>query len=175
MNLATQETSPTGTYKGATTQEIQENNPHGIAKVVITQETSPKETFMGVIIITQEKLIRADLMKVHTEITENPQGADQEIQRGGTMKIDTVQEEDQEIEETVTVIEAENHLTQGKDQTVGIVGTTQDHPVGTDQKHIDLRTIEMKEMEEIRDTTPKMTEEVSMAMVAGAEKSARRP
>ena len=55
MNLATQETSPTGTYKGATTQEIQENNPHGTAKVVITQETSPKETFMGAIIITQEK------------------------------------------------------------------------------------------------------------------------
>ena len=114
-------------------------------------------------------------MKVHTEIIENPQGADQGIQRGGTMKIDTVQEEDQEIEEIATVIEAENHLTQDKDQTVGIVGTTQDHPVGTDQKHIDLRTIEMKEMEEIRDTTPKMTEEVSMAMVAGAEKPARRP
>ena len=89
--------------------------------------------------------------------------------------IDTAQEEDQEIEEIAKGIEAENHPTQGKDQIVGIVGTIQDHPVGMDQKHIDLRTVEMKEMEEIRDTTPKMTEEVSMAMVAGAEKPARRP
>ena len=117
----------------------------------------------------------ADLMKVHTEIIENPQGADQENQRGGTMEIDTAQEEDQEIEETATAIETENPPTQDKDQTVGIVGTTQDHLVGIDQKPIDLIITEMKEMGEIRDIILKKTEEVSMAMVAGAEKSARRP
>ena len=89
--------------------------------------------------------------------------------------IDTAKEEDQEIEEIAKGIEAENHPTQGKDLIVGIVGTIQGLLVGKGQKHIDLKTIEMKEMVGIRDTTPKMTEEVSMAMVAGAEKSARRP
>ena len=82
MNLATKETNTIGTYMGVTTQETQESNPHGIAKgiakeilennppgitrVVITQETSLKETFMGVVITI-------------LETTENPLGADQEI------------------------------------------------------------------------------------------------
>ena len=81
MNLATKETNTIGTYMGVATQETQESNPHGIAKgivkeilennppgitrVVITQETSLKETFMGVVITTLENI-------------ENPQGADQE-------------------------------------------------------------------------------------------------
>ena len=117
----------------------------------------------------------ADLMKVHTETIENPQGADQENQRGGTMEIDTAQEEDQEIEETATAIDIENPPTQDQGQIVDTVGTTQDHLVDTDQKPIDLIITEMKEMVETKDTTHKKTEEVSMAMVAGAEKSARRP
>ena len=85
MNLTNKETNTTGTCMGVTTQETQENNPHGIAKgtvniiiikeilennplgitkVVVTQETSLKETFMGVVITT-------------LETTENPLGADQ--------------------------------------------------------------------------------------------------
>ena len=90
MNLTNKETNTKGTGMGVTTQEIQEtqeNNPHGIVKgtanriiikeipennplgitrVVVTQETSLKETFMGVVITT-------------LETTENPLGADQEI------------------------------------------------------------------------------------------------
>ena len=89
--------------------------------------------------------------------------------------VDTALEEDQETGETAKGIEAENHPTQGKDLIAGTVGTIQGLLVGMDQKHTDLRMAEMKGMVGIRDTTPKMTEEVSMAMVAGAEKPARRP
>ena len=89
--------------------------------------------------------------------------------------IDTAQEEDQEIEEIAKGIEAENHPTQGKDLTADTVGTLQGLLVDIDQKHIDLRMAEMRGMVGTRDTIPKMIEEVSMAMVAGAEKSARRP
>jgi len=46
------------------------------------------------------------------------------------MKIDTVKEEDQEIEEIAKGIEAENHPTQGKDLIVGIMGTIQGLQVG---------------------------------------------
>ena len=114
-------------------------------------------------------------MKVHTETIENPQGADQENQRGGTIEKGTAQEEDQEKEEIATAIDTENPPIQDQGQVVDTVGTTQDHQVDTDQNLIDLITIEMKEMVETKDTTHKKTEEVSMAMVAGAEKSARRP
>ena len=91
------------------------------------------------------------------------------------MKIDRAQEEDQEIEETATTIDTENPPTQDQDQIADTVGTTQDHQVDTDLKPIDQIPTEMKEMEETKDTTHKKIEEVSMAMVAGAEKSARRP
>ena len=89
--------------------------------------------------------------------------------------IDTAKEEDQEIEEIAKGIEAENHPTQGKDLIAGTVGTLQGLLVDTDKNHIDLRMAGMRGMVGARDTSPKMIEEVSMAMVAGAEKSARRP
>ena len=91
------------------------------------------------------------------------------------MMVDIALEEDLETGETAKDIEAENHPTQGKDLTADTVGTLQGLLVDIDQKHIDLRMAEMRGMVGTRDTIPKMTEEVSMAMVAGAEKSARRP
>ena len=117
----------------------------------------------------------ADLMKVHTEIIENPQGVDQENQRGDTIEKDIAQEEDQEKGEKATARDTENPLTQDPGLAVDTVGTTPDHQVDTDLKLIDQIPTEMKEMEETRDTTHKKIEEVSMAMVAGAEKIARRP
>ena len=42
----------------------------------------------------------ADQMKGHIETIENPQGADQENQRGDTTEKDTTQEEGQEKEDT---------------------------------------------------------------------------
>jgi len=46
----------------------------------------------------------ADQMKGHIETIENPQGADQENQRGDTTEKDITQEEDLEKEETATDI-----------------------------------------------------------------------
>ena len=115
----------------------------------------------------------ADLMKVHTEIIENPQGVDQENQRGDTIEKDTAQEVDLEKEETATDIE--NPPIQDQGLAVDTVETIQDPQADIDQKLIDQKPTEMREMEETKDTTHKKIEEVSMAMVAGAEKSARRP
>ena len=84
-------------------------------------------------------------------------------------------EGDLETEEVAKDIEAENLPTQDKDLTADTVGTLQGLLVDTDKNHIDLRMAEMRGMVGARDTSPKMIEEVSMAMVAGAEKSARRP
>ena len=69
----------------------------------------------------------ADRMKDHTEITENPQGADPENQRGGTIEKDLTQEEDPEKGETA--IDTENPLTQDQGLLVDIVGTTLDPQV----------------------------------------------
>ena len=101
------------------------------------------------------------------------------------------QEEDQEIEEEVIGTEVENLLTQEnlqvkenhptKDRdlivdTAGIVETIMGLLMKImDKNPTDQNMEEMREGEEVRDTNPKKTEEVSMAMVAGAEKSARRP
>ena len=115
----------------------------------------------------------ADLMKGHTETIENPQGVDQENQRGDTIEKDTAQEEDLEKEEIATDIE--NPPIQDQGLAVDTVGTIQDPQVDIDQKLIDQKPTEMREMEETKDTTHKKIEEVSMAMVAGAEKIARRP
>ena len=100
-------------------------------------------------------------------------------------------EEDQEIGEEVMGIEVENPPTQEnlqvkenhpiKDRdlivdTAGIVETIMGLLMKTIYKNpTDQNMEEMREGEEVRDTNPKRTEEVSMAMVAGVEKSARRP
>ena len=101
------------------------------------------------------------------------------------------QEGDQEIEEEVIGIEVENLLTQEnlqvkenhpiKDRDLivdraDIVETTMGPQMKTTLKnHTDQKMVEVREGEEEGDTNPKRTEEVSMAMVAGVEKSARRP
>ena len=101
------------------------------------------------------------------------------------------QEGDQEIEEEVIGIEVENLLTQEnlqakenhpiKDRDLivdraDIVETTMGPLMKiTLRNPTDQNIVEMKEEEEVRDTNLKRTEEVSMAMVAGVEKSARRP
>ena len=99
------------------------------------------------------------------------------------------QEGDQEIEEEVIGIEnlltqenlqdKENHPIKDRDLTVDradtVVTTMGPQMKITLRNPTDQNIVEMKEEEEVRDTNPKRTEEVSMAMVAGVEKSARRP
>ena len=113
----------------------------------------------------------ADQKKDHTENTENPQGADLENQTGGTIGTDSTQGEDPEKGETATAIE--NPHTQDKDLQADIVGTTLDPQVDQDQMVIDQKYTEI--MTETRDLTPKKRERVTLAMVDGAEKVARRP
>ena len=73
----------------------------------------------------------------------------------------------------------ENHPIKDRDLIVDkadIVETTMGLLMKTMYKNpTDQSMVEMREGEEVRDTNPKRTEEVSMAMVAGVEKSARRP
>ena len=115
----------------------------------------------------------ADQMKGHIETIENPQGADQENQRGDTTEKDITQEEDLEKEETATDIE--NPLTQDQGLTVDIVEIIPDPQADLDQMLIDQKPTEMREMKETKDTILKKIEKVILAMVAGAEKVARRP
>ena len=70
----------------------------------------------------------------------------------------------------------ENHQDRDRDLTADIVGTIVDLLMRTTCKNpIDQNMEEVRGGGEARDTNPKKTEEVSMAMVAGVEKSARRP
>ena len=89
--------------------------------------------------------------------------------------VDIALEEDLETGETAKDIEAENHPTQDKDLTADTVGTSQGPQVAIDKNHTDQRMVGMRGMVGAKDTSPKMTGGVSMAMVVGAEKSARRP
>ena len=85
----------------------------------------------------------ADLMKGHTETIENPQGVDQENQRGDTIEKDTAQEVDLEKEETATDIE--NHLIQDQDLAVDTVEIIPDPQADIDQILIDQKLIEMRD------------------------------
>ena len=99
------------------------------------------------------------------------------------------QEGDQETEEEAKGTESlltlenlqvtENHPIKDKDLTADRadrVVTTMGPQMKTTLKNpTDQKIVEVSEEEEVGDTNPKRTEEVSMAMVAGVEKSARRP
>ena len=99
------------------------------------------------------------------------------------------QEGDQETEEEAKGTEnlltlenlqvTENHPIKDKDLTADRadrVVTTMGPQMKTILKNpTDQKMVEVREGEEEGDTNPKRTEEVSMAMVAGVEKSARRP
>ena len=90
-------------------------------------------------------------------------------------------EGDPEIEEVVRDTEAgnlhtqENPHIQDRDLTADTVETSQGPQMTTDKNLIDQRMVEMRGEVEAKDTSPKKTGEVSMAMGAGAEKSTRRP
>ena len=100
-------------------------------------------------------------------------------------------EEDQETGEEAMGIEVENPLTQEnhlvkenhivKDRDLKVdIADTVETIMGLLMRTIcknpiDQNMEEVRGGEEVRDTYPKRTEEVSMAMVAGVEKSARRP
>ena len=65
--------------------------------------------------------------------------------------------------------------TQDRDLTADTVETSQGPQMITDKNHTDQRMVGMRGVVGAKDTSPRMTGEVSMAMVVGAEKSARRP
>ena len=90
-------------------------------------------------------------------------------------------EGDPETEEVVRGTEAENLPTQeilhtqDRDLTADTVETSQGPQMITDKNLTDQRMVGMRGVVGAKDTSPRMTGEVSMAMVVGAEKSARRP